>query len=435
LVSFLAAFQASRAHDTIYAILGLASDFRPAHPSGSSPRRHNTDPEPAIRRAETIQHTTYITTVSPFEVDYKLPVLAVFKNFLDCTIKKSKSLDIICRPWAPNKSVDEKGRKERLDLPSWIPTLSRKPFQQTRTGNMVRYSPDPLVGPAVFRHRIYGASGSKDAEYEIELEDPKSKRMIVKGFVLDTVEEVWDCAAFGNVPSSWLITAGNWENKEDVPPEELWRTLVADRNEKGDDPDRWYPLVFQSAAKERGLEYGFETYKLIYESGNSTVSEVFRRVQAVVWSRRLIRGNGQYMNWLTQGKRSDGALGLGPSDTRPGDLICIIFGCSVPLILRKADADARKGQKRSYSIALGPQDLPSAPNGSTVSGVTAQPPAANGSSSAISSSKPVVDLKEPYTLVGECYIDRMMDGAAIAYMEQKQKENPEKPVCVNFILE
>ena len=31
LVSFLAAFKASRSHDTIYAILGLASDFEPKH--------------------------------------------------------------------------------------------------------------------------------------------------------------------------------------------------------------------------------------------------------------------------------------------------------------------------------------------------------------------------------------------------------------------
>jgi hypothetical protein len=387
LVSFLAAFRASRAHDTIYAILGLASDLKPVHPFRSESRTNSTEVEMGIRRQDTSRRTGWTRVVTPFEVNYQLPALAVFKKFLDHAIKKSSSLDIICRPWAPTSGLDAKGNQERIDLPSWIPSLSRKPFQPQRDGSMVRYNPDPLVGPAVFRHRLYSASGSQDVTFEIDITDPYSKRMKVYGFILDKVGETWDSGAFGNVPASWL-KAGHWDDVDQVPPDELWRTLVADRNAQGDDPDRWYPLVFQSTAKERGLDFGFETYRLIYESGNAPVSEVFRRVQAVVWNRRLIRTQGNYMDWLTNGKRQIGALGLAPDGTKKDDLICIISGCSVPLILREMTPDTA--------------DTASKNSGDTL-----------------------------YTIIGECYIDHMMDGEAIAYL----KDNEETVLLQKFELE
>src|SRR5438034_5321339 len=196
---------------------------------------------------------------------------------------------------------------------------------------MGRRNPDPLVGLADIRHQIYNASGSEKMSCEIDIGNPGSKYMKVEGFVLDEIGQTWDSGGFGNVPAEWL-KAGGWKCETLLPPEELWRTLVADRGlDAASDPDRWYPRAFQSAVKEKGISYGFETYRLIYESANSLVAELFRRVQAVVWNRRLIRTKGRYMEWLTkkEGTRS-GALGLAPNDARNGDLICIIFGCSVP---------------------------------------------------------------------------------------------------------
>ena len=52
------------------------------------------------------------------------------------------------------------------------------------------------------------------------------------------------------------------------------------------------------------------------------VAEFFRRVQAVIWNRCLMRTRG-------------GHLGIVRKDVRPGDSICIIHGCSVPVILRE----------------------------------------------------------------------------------------------------
>jgi hypothetical protein len=372
LVSFLAAFKASRPHDTIYAILGLASDFEPVHVAAKS--KTTTEKAefkaPALRRGHT--GIDWSRTMEQFEVDYEKPVLAVFKEFLHHAIEKSKSLDIICRPWAPTSGFNAKGIPEKIDLPSWIPTLAKKPFQPTSGGNMVRYNPDPLVGPAIVRHKLYSASGALDASFAIDLKDSNSRTITVDGFVLDEIEEIWDTGNFGNVPGSWL-EAGQWRNKEKVPPDELWRTLVGDRNGHGHDPDPWYPLVFQSTVKERGLEYGFETARLIHESPNAQVAEVFRRIEAVVWNRRLIRTKGGFMPWLrgTQTDKGTGALGLAPSDTRKGDLICIIFGCSVPLILRRTDPPKQdEGQQNINDI----NNI----NGNTINGNTINSNTING---------------------------------------------------------
>lgn len=55
---------------------------------------------------------------------------------------------------------------------------------------------------------------------------------------------------------------------------------------------------------------------------NSIVAEFCRRVQAVIWNRSLVK---------TEKER----LGLTKDKVRPGDMVCIIFGCTVPVILRR----------------------------------------------------------------------------------------------------
>jgi hypothetical protein len=349
-------------------------------------------------------HAQWAPSGEAFEVDYEQPVLAVFKKFLASTIQKSRSLDIICRPWAPTSGYNAKGIFEKIDLPSWIASLLRKPFQPTKDGNMVRYNPDPLVGPSVWRHKLYSASADRGVICTIDLQDDYSKKMTVKGFVLSEIDEIWDCAAFGNVPANWLKAAG-WENEDDPPPDELWRTLVADRNEQGYDPDRWYPSAFQTSAKDRGLAYGFETYRQIHEIPNQHVNEVFRRVQAVVWNRRLIRTTG-----LPGSPDALGALGLAPNEAKKGDFICIIFGCSVPLVLRREIQPKRHTSHHSIkSDEVTLTDVHEDSNDASSLALEGSDDTPLGSSNARS-------IEEQFILVGECYVDHMMDGEAMHYL-------------------
>ncbi|KAK4443183.1 hypothetical protein QBC34DRAFT_488484 [Podospora aff. communis PSN243] len=390
LISFLAAFQASRLHDTVYALLGLASDAKPAPPesppllppapgAGISRHRSYSMESVQLRKAG----PTFAKRVSTtFEVDYSLSPLAVFKQFLEHAIGRSQSLDIICRPWAPEEGFDANGNSQTVKLPSWIPSLNRKPFRPTRHGDMVRFNPDPLVGPASFRHRFYQASGPGIVKPKYRFLE--GSELELQGFEVGEIGQAWDAGTFGNVPATWL-RAGGWKSEADPPPDDLWRALVADRNGMGDDPDRWYPMVFQTAAKDRGINYGFETHRLIHESTNARVAELFRRVQAVVWDRRLITVTGGFADWLKENealsqREEQGALGLSPCEAQIGDKVCIIFGCSVPLVLRK-----------------------------------------------------IVDT-DKYVLIGECYLDHTMDGEAMTYFEKMVKGRKMVPDGTKFTL-
>ncbi|KAG5747306.1 hypothetical protein H9Q70_010010 [Fusarium xylarioides] len=308
LVCFLAVFEASRPQDTIYAVLGIASDFKPkngAHDGNSNSERKE------------------------FEVDYDQGALRVYKRFLKQVVSNSGSLDVLCRPWAPVHERTNDGKLQDIILPSWILSIRRKPFKRDKNGKMFRYNADPLVGAAISRLRFFTASGSncrKKDELLLEIDDENDKPdIIVQAFELCKISEAFDCSTFGNIAASWL-EAGGWTDDSKPPPGDLWRTLVANRTSQGTEPDPWYPRAFLSAVREKGMEYGINTHQLIHEKDSVAYFEVFRRVQEVVWNRRLIKtcdieGYGEL-------------LGLAPEEAVRDDLICIVLGCSVPLVLR-----------------------------------------------------------------------------------------------------
>ncbi|KAI1387639.1 heterokaryon incompatibility protein-domain-containing protein [Hypoxylon trugodes] len=359
LICFLVIFESSEPKDIVYAVLGIASDVRPTH----GPRRNalscdsQTNPGP---------------TDFPVRYDGE-ETLDLYIRFLKHAMQKSRSLDILCRPWAP----------EGIKLPSWILDVTRKPFRATSRGKMVRYNPDPFVGP-VIRGKYYTASGhsinNQDWFFKIRSDggDGNPKVIVVRGFKIAKPVEMWDLAVHGSIPASWL-SGVNWEDSKRPPPEEFWRTIVADRTSAGLEPEPGYSSIIQSAVVERGVHYGINTNEFIHEKDNSAYFEVFRRVQAVVWNRKLIRAEllcdgRDNCHDIRYDRCPDGGydgdheterpLGLVPAMAEKGDSIYIVDGCSVPLVLRPKD------QKADGTATY-------------------------------------------YELVGECYINNMMDGRAM----------------------
>jgi hypothetical protein len=84
------------------------------------------------------------------------------------------------------------------------------------------------------------------------------------------------------------------------------------------------------------------------------VRTYLKRVQAIVWNRRFFECKMSTAPYRT-------LYGLCPRDTQVSDLVCILYGCSVPVVLRKA-----------YS-----------------------------------------GIEGAFELVGECYVHGMMDGEAL----------------------
>jgi hypothetical protein len=367
LVCTLPAFEASRPEDTIYAVLSLAADARYLPENFLAAQSVAASEEETRYTARQLKALT--TTVNllrtrveqkTYQVDYKKSFFEVCKDFLYWTMTRSESLDIICRPWAPTQTEET--------LPSWIPTLAQLAFRPDSRGVRTRVKADPLVGmPGIGKKRNYNASQHYPARWSFG-SPPAESSLLVDGFVLDTIDVKCLPAQLGNVPYEWLLTGG-WTTPADLPPDRFWRTLVGDRGPDGESP----PVYYQRACRH-AYAMGVEGDDLRTEPRHGCpdiIAGFLRRVQSVVWQRCMA---------TTQ---ENELLGLVPYNARENDLVCILYGCSVPVILRRYQEDS-----------FAADDV-----GNTY-----------------------------YRFIGECYIHSVMDGGAFRFRDEKlerlKKEDP-----------
>ncbi|KAF7512124.1 hypothetical protein GJ744_002286 [Endocarpon pusillum] len=392
LVSTLSAFQATKPHDIIYAVLSLASDIiATAEPASVSQKRHDSVTRRENREAKAwsrdaaksleglgMRETAEAVEVAPsgepealheppesstgtqspskeiqkrnaerfvgllrgrvrhkiFHVDYeKKTFYEVCEDFIAFSIKSSQSLDMLCRPWAPD--VEDLPDGDRDDLPSWICPLSKSPFRPRPDGNYDRVNADLLVGDPESRPKLYNSARGTAPEFHRFVD----RRLYVHGFVLDTVSDLKSPAIEGNIPHEWLAFGG-WSKLKEQPPESFWRTLVADRDEKGHNPPSYYGRACRQSFSQRTPGGSLNTTNLINNhERNKIMTDYLKRVQSVVWMKKLMKSAGHDGEKL---------IGLVPNEAEKGDLICIVRGCSVPLLLRKT-ADAGSEHFRSES--------------------------------------------------------------------------------------
>ncbi|KAI0191533.1 heterokaryon incompatibility protein-domain-containing protein [Xylaria flabelliformis] len=238
-------------------------------------------------------------------------------------------------PKAPN-GVSE---TDDIQRPSWVASARSAPFglfyhpgSIEKTG---RINADPLVGTPQDGYRNYSAAQAQNPNLKAIkfCKRPACDHysLYVKGFIFDEVDKVRDASQNGFIPASW-ITLGDWEEPEkNYPPDSFWRTLVGDRGKNNQNPPYYFSRACRESAIKGGLRSGgINTKALIDNEQNSIIAEFCRRVQAVIWNRRLF-------------KTKKGILGLGPSDVKVGDKVGIIYGCTVPVILRQKEKDRGEG--------------------------------------------------------------------------------------------
>ena len=86
---------------------------------------------------------------------------------------------------------------------------------------------------------------------------------------------------------------------------------------------------------------------MIDHGTNSFTREFLYRVQAVVFNRKFFEDE-------------HGNIGLAPSDAQQGDMICILNGCSVPVLLRRiAKRHIFKATGHSHRTATADPSIPS----------------------------------------------------------------------------
>jgi hypothetical protein len=294
-----------------------------------------------------------------YYVNYEQPVSDVFVDFVDFAISQSertRALDIICRPWAPSPSSEDllgdSGVPSRAvfpaevskrgdglghdSIPSWIQSITGAAYGlEPKSKRMVRKNPDTLVG--LPPHRNYTAAGNLPITKALRFEQGITKHskyptldgihyhsMFVEGFVVDKVENLKTASQMGNIPKDWAQlgrqSAHEGEQWKQLP-DDYWRTLVADQGKNGN-PPRHYPRLINHALESHVQGDTFSTQEAIDHPECQAVSEVLERVQSVIWNRRLVR-------------TKENRLGLVPEYAEKGDLIVILYGCSVPVVLRR----------------------------------------------------------------------------------------------------
>lgn len=145
--------------------------------------------------------------------------------------------------------------------------------------------------------------------------------MYVEGFVIDSIKAKKPYAADGIILNEWL-SAGGWTDMSALPPDEFWRTLVADRGPNGVNPPTFYPRACKAALNQSVKGGHISTNTLVHNGKSTIVAKFLRRVQEVIWMRRLVITEHDF-------------LGLAPEMSKKRDQICILYGCSVPVALRR----------------------------------------------------------------------------------------------------
>jgi len=314
----------------------------------------------------------------PILPDYGRDLLSVFTDFIKYSVAESRSLDIILRPWAPISAASD--IKAPLDVklkanrPSWICSRNGLPFGNPAEEHKTRIHPKSLVGSVT--KRIYNADNSTyvpsffGAHERLRI---SRYDMMAYGIVLGMIQEQSMRMADGIVQQECLdILDGIKRDEEGVLydlSDSVWRVICANRDGSGKPaPDLIYRRTMLGFLDRPSFGKGLDTEELLKEDFPETTMAFLRVVRDTVWNRRTFRGTGPYGE----------LLGLSPRYAREGDIICILYGCSVPVVLRPSE-----------------------------------------------------DIKEEcWQLIGEAYVDGMMEGEIFRSMDREQTVGTE----VQFVI-
>jgi hypothetical protein len=335
--------------------------------------------------------TRYQTDIVPPRPSYTKGLVEVYTDFLEWMVHSEQSMDIVCRQWAPPERSIPLGTNNVKSLPGWIQSIRKSPWeaQNQGRGHHGRTKADSLMeDPGRRRYNAsYGkrpevrfgnrlpivsspyrrvatqrrCSSAPAAPREVPSDDwarvehlwaraehlhgvPRSHILSVKGMEMGTIRWTAEPVANGVIERKCLEKAG-WkipdesESNVDRLPDKLWRTLVADRTAEGDNPPFWYhraALISMAMVVLSDPNRHFDTREPLDVSADKRppqiVAEYLKGVQAVTWNRIFIEGAPTAAN-------SEPLFGLAPPDTKENDRVCILFGCSVPCILRPCKSE------------------------------------------------------------------------------------------------
>ncbi|KAF2763213.1 hypothetical protein EJ05DRAFT_472122 [Pseudovirgaria hyperparasitica] len=383
LVSTLSSFESSNPRDTIYALLSIAKDSIPETKAqvGADDMKVMSSKQQgvfekwskAFRKwgSEKIQQSAYVVSYGQGEIE-------VWKEFIQFVVRNaepSRCLDILCRSWAPESKPESQQKTSTpvsnpesqqktstpVVLPSWICTVANRTFAVSganpKLGQRVeRRNANALVGLPEFDQGNYKASGLRTIRPLLKFENCEAQKngpeilrtyydrtkstkvtpenefesLHLSGFKLDTIEKLGERSQSGNIPGEWF-EIGGWFKGAEVP-DEFWRTIVANRRADGRPASRIYPRLcgFSLMTGPGGNDVNISELMTNNTFTSAHFNGFLKRVQSVIWNRRMVRSTNGY-------------LGLLPRNTKEDDIICILGGCSVPVVLRRHTKTKEQG--------------------------------------------------------------------------------------------
>lgn len=327
LVCQLSSFDTSDPRDTVNALINISSEY------------HCNEPGSALA----LPAPDY--TKSPFQV---------YRDFVKWVVTTSNSLDIICRYWAlPSR---EQGSR----LPSWIKSAKDSAFGTGYDVFEGRKAGESLVGLPNTNSYHASGRGCKQTQpivtWDVDIpslankktQDLLSMSITATGLAIGTISSSSEPFIEGCVSKCCLEGLG-WvfgKSSEEIVaemPQQLWQTLVANRGPKGMPKPTLYRHSCQYVMNYLTHGGNIKIDNLLSsDSVAGYVKEYLERVRAVTWGRLFFQAKRlrSQLDASPPSKNTPRKLvGLGPKGTKDGDVIAILYGCSVPVILHPVSDD------------------------------------------------------------------------------------------------
>jgi hypothetical protein len=189
---------------------------------------------------------------------------------------------------------------------------------------------------------VYNASDNRPAEARFGIDDVSkcyNGSLYAKGIILGRVDELSVRMADGIVNQECFDLIGgverNDQGKLEGIEDSLWRILTANRGPNGERVPSLFRIALLHLLQQYPKMTSLDTIDLCEKEQPEHIEDFLRHVQSITWNRRVFAGE----NALSPGSKWKGLV---PRHTRAGDIVCILFGASVPIVLRAHEMQSRK---------------------------------------------------------------------------------------------
>ncbi|KAI9772823.1 MAG: hypothetical protein M1840_008705 [Geoglossum simile] len=292
-----------------------------------------TDPRDKVYGVLELMDDSLSTLITP---DYAAPFADVYIDFAKATICANGSLDVI-RLRYPT---------ENKDIPSWVPD----------------FTVEPNNSPLNASNTAYMTSGSSVAEVQY----PSGKLLSCGGFRIDKFDGMGCMWSSGWSPDTVVQTTGsvNPYGSLEAVRDAIWKALVANRNIDGEPLHEDYSSLLATPSLQDTLDEPGPLAELCQSNifqwfvnslqGDSAFEICGRQLREYFIDARsppnhnidpvLLRDALMQRDHITVRRRiittGRGYVGMASETVQKDDIICVLLGCSVPVVLRQVDKDS-----------------------------------------------------------------------------------------------